>query len=98
MNTEYELMVILKPLLPEDIREGIEKKLAKLIKKLGGKLKQSDVWGKKHLSYPIGSHDEGYYIVYDLELPKESVAEFNAEFKIFKDVIRFLLTKKDSDN
>jgi small subunit ribosomal protein S6 len=96
MKTAYELMIILKPLLPEDIRSGIEKRLNSLVKKLGGDVKSSDVWGKKHLAYKIGSHEEGYYIVYDIDLPGENLKEFDTELKLFNDIIRFLITKKDN--
>lgn len=96
MNKEYELMIILKPLLPEDIRSGIEKRLVTLVKKLKGSIKDTDVWGKRHLAYTIDNHEEGYYIVYDLELDPASVKELNTELKLFNDIIRFVLIRKDN--
>ncbi len=96
MNKEYELMVILKPLLPEDIRSGIEKRLETLIKKMKGSIKDTDVWGKRHLAYKIDNHEEGYYIVYDLELDPSKVKEMNEEIKLFNDIIRFILIRKDN--
>jgi ribosomal protein S6 len=47
---KYELMVILKPLLPQDIRAKIETKLKKILKEGNGKILSEDVWGKKHLA------------------------------------------------
>lgn len=89
-------MVILKPLLPEDIRAGIEKRLETLIKKHKGKITETDVWGKRHLAYPINKHDEGYYIVYQLDLPGEEVDEIEQELKLFNDLLRYLLTRSDN--
>lgn len=96
MTQNYELMVILKPLLPEDIRSGIEKRLSTLIKNNGGKITETDVWGKRHLAYPINKHDEGYYIVYQIEMPGESVEIIEKELKLFADILRFLVTRADN--
>ncbi|MFQ5492571.1 MAG: 30S ribosomal protein S6 [Candidatus Dojkabacteria bacterium] len=91
---KYELMVILKPLLPEDIRTGIQKKLEALVKKAKGAMVSQDVWGKRHLAYPITNHNEGYYIVYNLELEPALIDEFEKELKLMGDVLRYLLAKK----
>lgn len=87
------MMVVLKPLLPEDIRAGIQKKLEGLVKKAKGSILSQDVWGKRHLAYPIKKHEEGYYIVYQLELQPAHIKEFKAELKLINDILRSLLTK-----
>lgn len=93
MQMEYELMVILKPLLPEDLRSGVQKRIEDLVKKLKGEIKDTDVWGKRHLAYPIGKQDEGYYVVYKVVLEQEKVDKFKTELKLEGDIIRFLLSK-----
>lgn len=90
---KYELMVILKPLLPEDIRTGVTNKIEALIKKAKGKVDSQDVWGKRHLAYPIKKHEEGYYIVYKLSLDPDFVVEFQKELKLLSDILRSLLSK-----
>ena len=92
---KYELMVILKSLLPEDIRAQIQKKIEKLIIKGNGKIVNVDNWGKRHLAYPIKKHDEGYYIVYKLDMDVGFAQEFQKELKLMNDVLRILLTKLD---
>lgn len=94
---KYELMVILKPLLPEDIRAGVQKKLETHVKKAKGKILADDVWGKRHLAYPISKHEEGYYIVYKLELAPEHVDEFQVELKLMNDILRFLLSTESKN-
>lgn len=96
MNRAYELMVILKPMLPEDIRAGIEKRIKGIIEKNQGKLESSDVWGKKHLAYEINKHEEGYYIVYSLSLPTSAVDEVESEIKLINDILRFSMSRKDN--
>jgi small subunit ribosomal protein S6 len=92
---KYELMIILKPLLPEDIRGGVQKKIEKLITKGSGKVTGTDVWGKKHLAYPINKHDEGYYIVYKLEMEASFAVEFQKELNLMSDILRSLLSVLD---
>lgn len=92
---KYELMVVLKPLLPEDIRTGIQKKIESLLEKAEGKVLSQDNWGKRHLAYPIKKHEEGYYIVYTLELGESHIVQFKQDLKSISDILRLLLSKKD---
>ena len=93
---EYEVMVIFKPLLPDDVRKGSHQTIVDLVKKLKGKVKDADVWGKRYLAYPINSHDEGYYIVYDIELPSESLEKFENGLKRITEVLRYLISRFDN--
>jgi small subunit ribosomal protein S6 len=91
--TKYELMVIIKPLLPEDTRATVQKKLANDIAKYDGKILETDVWGKRHLAYKIEQHSEGYYIVYKLELSPATIGDLEKSLSLNTDIIRYLLTK-----
>ncbi|MCA9385947.1 30S ribosomal protein S6 [Candidatus Dojkabacteria bacterium] len=92
---KYELMVILKPLLPEDVKSKLITDVEDLVKGLGGKVGASDVWGKRHLAYPINSHEEGYYIVYNIELPGDKAQEFDRKLKLTDGVLRSLRVKEE---
>lgn len=89
----YEIMIIFKPLLPDDVRKGSHKAIVDLVKKLGGVVVNADVWGKRYLAYPIKSHDEGYYIVYELKLPSVSIEDINAGIGKIAEVLRFMVTR-----
>lgn len=89
-------MVILKPMLPEDIRKGVEGRLSKQVEKNKGKIKSSDIWGKKHLAYPINTHEEGYYIVYKLEVEPSKVTELESEIKLINDILRYTIVREDN--
>jgi small subunit ribosomal protein S6 len=91
---QYELMLILKPLLPEDLKAKVLKKVEDFIEKNKGKISGKDVWGKRHLAYPIKKHDEGYYLIYKLELASEHAEEFQNQLKLTNDVLRFVLIKE----
>lgn len=92
---KYELMVIMKALLPDNLRRDFNEKLVKLVANAGGKILSKEVWGKKYLSYPIKSHKEGYYVLYQLELPSEKVGFVNKELRLSNELLRHLLIKED---
>lgn len=92
-KARYEMMVIFKPLLPDDVRKGSHKAIVDLAKKLGGEVVSADVWGKRYLAYPIMSHDEGYYIVYEVDLEPGTLSEFKEELGRVSEVLRLMLTK-----
>ena len=93
----YEMMIILKPLLPDDARKEIHKSITDLCEKLKGKAEDTDIWGKRYLSYKISGHQEGYYILYTLSLPSSSVKEFRRQMDLKQEILRYLLVKVDGD-
>ena len=93
----YEMMVVFKPLLPDDIRKDIHKSITDLCKKLGGKVEDTDIWGKRYLAYKIASHQEGYYILYTLSLPSLAIDELKKQMDLKQEIIRYLLVKVDED-
>ena len=90
---KYELMLILKPSLPENVRVSILSKIDSIISDGGLSLARQDNWGKRYLSYPIKKHNEGYYIIYDLEsnskFATENIVKINKALRIISDIIRF---------
>lgn len=93
---KYELMLILKPLLPEEIKSKVIKNIEKLTTESDGSVLSTDVWGKRHLAYPIKKHEEGYYILYEVELSRLKVKEFDRKLALINGVLRFLRVQKDS--
>lgn len=93
MDEKYELMVIIKPNLAEDQRAAIQKSLADYIAELKGEITNTDVWGKKHLTYKIAGQNEGYYVVYNLSLMKANTSKLEYSLKLNQDILRYLLIK-----
>lgn len=91
---KYELMVILKPLLPDNVRKDVQKSIADLIKKHGGEIVEKEVWGKKYLSYPIQGQKEGYYIVYQITHSPKKLPEIKPELDSNGEVMRYLFLTK----
>ena len=93
---KYELMIIIKPLLPEDIKSKVLKNLEDFINKNSGKIISTDIWGKRHLAYKIKGHEEGYYVVLKLDISKKKVKDFESYLKLQNDILRYLLIREDN--
>lgn len=93
---KYELMIILKPLLPQDIRQKTEDKLKEILKEADGKILSSDVWGKKHLAYPINKHEDGYYIIYTVELEEGKMDLVEKEIHMISEILRYMFVIEDN--
>ena len=90
---KYELMIIVKALLPDDVRNKTLDEVKQIVSDNDGIVKDTDIWGKKYLAYKIEGHNEGYYVVYKLELPKESISKINKKLGMQSELLRYLLIK-----
>ena len=91
----YEMMIALKPLLPDDLRKQMHKEFVDNIKGFGGEVLDVDVWGKRYLSFPIKNHNEAYYIVYDFTVFPENITEIKRQMQLKQDVLRFMIVSMD---
>ncbi len=90
---DYELTVILDPdIAEEDVPQAMEK-LTALVAKSGGEVKETDHWGRRRLSYPIGRHAEGNYVMMRLGLEPDKAGELTANLNITAEYLRHLLLK-----
>lgn len=92
-SEKYEIMVALKPLLPDDIRKSIHKEIVDLVKGQKGEVEDVDVWGKRYLAYEIQGHNEGYYILYQASLPSASIVEIKRQLGLKQEILRFMVIK-----
>ncbi|OGL36314.1 30S ribosomal protein S6 [Candidatus Saccharibacteria bacterium RIFCSPHIGHO2_12_FULL_47_17] len=70
-------------------------KIEKIITEAGGKIANTDNWGKRKLAYPIKKNEFAIYVFYTVEAPAEAVAHIEQTLNITDEVIRFLITKPD---
>ncbi|MDQ6985885.1 MAG: 30S ribosomal protein S6 [Candidatus Dojkabacteria bacterium] len=91
---KYELVLLFKPLLFEDIKNNALKKIETFIKDFGGTLTETDNIGKRLLAYPIKNFKEGYYVEYELALDPAKIKEFKTDLNLVQDVLRYLLIKR----
>lgn len=91
---QYEAAVLYHPDLEIDLEKAANK-VVKLFTDNGGKVVNTDNWGKRKLAYPVKKNEYAVYVFYTLELPAEAVQKIEASLNITDEVIRFLITRVD---
>ncbi len=91
----YEMMVVLKPLLPDDLRKSMHKEFMEMMEQDGGEVLDIDVWGKRYLAYKIAGHNEGYYIVYDFKGSPSVINEMKRLLQLRQEILRFMIVEAD---
>lgn len=91
---QYEVAVLYDQGLEIDLEKATAK-VEKIISDNGGKITETDNWGKRKLAYPINGQDFAIYVFYTVDLPGESVQKINDTLNITDEVVRFLITKPD---
>ncbi|MDO8591839.1 MAG: 30S ribosomal protein S6 [bacterium] len=94
MNQLYEIALLYHPDLEIDL-EKASSKVEKIITDNGGKITNTDNWGKRKLAYPIAKNDFAVYVFNTVEMPAEGVQKVEQTLNITDEVIRFLITKPD---
>lgn len=91
---QYEVAIIYDPGLELDLDRATDK-LEKLIADAGGKILNTDNWGKRKLAYPINKQEHGIYVFYGVELPPAGPRKVEQALNITDEVIRFMVTRPD---
>lgn len=86
---KYELTVIAKTV------EGLEAKVEKIVKALGGKVGKIAEMGKKPLAYQIKKAGEGNYLQILVELPGKAVVELVKKLNVEESLLRHLIVKAE---
>ncbi len=89
----YELMLVLRPDLPDDKVQASLERTARAIAGGGGQIVKQAPWGRRRLAYPIDHHREGSYYVVLFEAPPEAIVELERGLLISEDVLRHLVTR-----
>ena len=89
----YELMLVLRPDLPDDKTQAVLDRTTRAILGSGGQIVKVAPWGRRRLAYPIDRHREGSYHILIFESPAESIAELERGLLITEEVLRHLITR-----
>lgn len=91
---KYEIAVLYDQGLEIDLEKATSK-VEKIFTDNGGKIVNTDNWGKRKLAYPIKKQDFAIYVFYTVELAGASVQKINDTLNITDEVVRFLITRPD---
>ena len=91
---QYEIAVLYHPDLEIDLGKA-SSKVEKIFTDNGGKVVNTDNWGKRKLAYQIKKNEHAVYVFYTVELPAENVQKVETTLNITDEVLRFLITRPD---
>jgi len=89
----YELMLVLRPDLPDDRTQAVIDRTTRAIATAGGQIVKVAPWGRRRLAYPIDRHREGSYHIILFEAPSDSIAELERGLLITEELLRHLVTR-----
>ena len=95
MARDYELGLIINPDAGDERARAIVERVTQVVNAQDGQVVRVDVWGRRHLAYPIERHRDGLYFWLDLILPPQAVAEVERTLHVNEDVMRHLITLRD---
>ena len=87
---QYETVIVLTPLLSEDVAKEATAKFSKILTDNGAEIVQEDNWGLRKLAYPIQKKTTGYYHLTEYRAPGELINKLETEFRRDERVLRFL--------
>ncbi len=92
----YELMLVLRPDIPDDRSQAIIDRTTRQIAGAGGQIVKVAPWGRRRLAYSIDRHREGSYHIVIFEAPAESIVELERSLLITEELLRHLVTRVES--
>ena len=92
---QYEIVIVLTPLLSEDVAKEAIAKYSKVLTDGGAEIIQEDNWGLKKLAYPIHKKTTGYYHLTEFKAPGDLINKLEVELRRDERVLRFLTIALD---
>ena len=88
-------MYILRPdIAEEEVNKHIEK-YNNLLEKMGGKVLDSQMRGKRRLAYPIAKNREGIYVQLSHQGDGQHIEKIEKAMRLSEDVIRYMTIKQE---
>ena len=90
----YEVAVLYHPDLEIDPAKALAK-IEKIIEGSGGKITNTDNWGKRRLAYKIKDLEHAVYVFYTVQMPADVMGKVEQTLNMTDEVIRFLIIRPD---
>ncbi|MEW9809560.1 MAG: 30S ribosomal protein S6 [Candidatus Symbiodolus clandestinus] len=88
----YEIVILFDPDHSEQLPATVER-YQELITKAGGMIHRYEDWGRRQLAYPIDKFQKAHYILFNLEISMDTLAELENQFRYNDKVIRTLVMR-----
>jgi small subunit ribosomal protein S6 len=91
---QYETVIVLTPLLSEEVAKEAIAKFSKIIADSGAEIVQEDNWGLRKLAYPE-KKASGFFHLTEYKSSGELISKLELELKRDERVLRFLTIRLD---
>ena len=92
--TDYEILLMLDPELPEERQTEIVTRAREAIEKDGGVFEADEPWGRRRLEYEIDHKKEGVYHLLTFAAEPATLEEISRVLKITDGVMRHLAVRR----
>lgn len=97
MQRSYELMYVLNTRLDEEAQTALNTKISDTIKKIGGTIDGTEVFGRRRLAYPIQKQTEGLYMITNFQADTKSLKDLDYMMNITEGLLRHLVIRRDEE-
>jgi small subunit ribosomal protein S6 len=91
----YELMLVIRPDVPDDRSQAVIDRTTRQITASGGQVIKVAPWGRRRLAYPIDRYREGSYHIILFAAPPDALTELEHGLLITEEVLRHLVTRDE---
>ncbi|RLP08146.1 30S ribosomal protein S6 [Propionibacterium australiense] len=92
---KYEIMAIISPDVDDRQLQPIVDKYGQRLVAEGATVDEVDIWGRRHLAYPIDKKTEGHYVVCTVTAEPAAVAEIDRLMSIDEQILRTKVLRID---
>lgn len=89
----YEIVFIVHPDQSEQV-PGMIERYKTMIERDGGSIHRCEDWGRRQLAYPIAKIHKGHYVLLNIEVPSNTLAELESSFRFNDAVLRNLILSR----
>ena len=90
----YEVVFLVHPDQSDQVPGMIERYLG-LIERWAGKVHRVEDWGRRQLAHPIAKIHKAHYVLINMEVSQEALAELESAFKFNDAVLRNLIIRRN---
>lgn len=94
---DYELTFIGKPDLDNTNLNVLIERVKGYIVAENGVVAKTDLWGMRHLTYPIRKFRDGHYVHMLVQLDGAAIARVESRLRLTEELIRYLLVVSEDD-
>ncbi len=89
----YEVVFLVHPDQSDQV-PGMIERYQSLIEKDGGKVHRTEDWGRRQLAFPISKIHKAHYIMMNIEVEADTLAELESAFRFNDAVIRNMIIRR----